>query len=470
MESSLSNDAVLPALSWLAPGMAACVPDFLVISAPKTGSTWLAANLRCHPEIFVPAIKEVKYFSSYHEYLDLKWYLGYFREGVGRLKGEASPSYAMLPLRTIRMIRSLMPRVKLIFLMRDPVARAWSHARHNYRYREANFRGYTGDIDSVSDATWGANFNHPWPLLAGDYLGQLRRWLAVFPREQLYVDFYERLSSDPVGLLRDIARFLGARVDVDWSAFPTRETILPGEPKPLPAGLRTELRLLLEARTRELAAFLREHFGLQVGDRWPETLGPELQGVNGGGGTALERLPADDSGAAVFARASDDTFLATLLQTEVDSAEPRLIEEGYLGHNLVFYRRRFLALPQTLGAIDRQRLNEIAAGARGTQGTLVGDSLDDIKEQVEQHILGELRAAQDVLAVKQQELTALRQELATVRQTLETERREAQERQEELAAQLAACEEFMARVRRSLPFRLRRAITSLFARWTRKRK
>src|SRR5229473_6742363 len=90
----------LPQFGPLSPQSAQSFPDFLVISPPKTGSTWLAANLRCHPEIFIPEIKEVKYFSSYYKWLDLDWYLGHFRDGAGRRKGEASPSYSLLPCRT----------------------------------------------------------------------------------------------------------------------------------------------------------------------------------------------------------------------------------------------------------------------------------------------------------------------------------------------------------------------------------
>src|SRR5262245_45560865 len=144
--------------------LAARCPDFLVISPPKTGSTWLARNLRCHPELFVPAIKEVKYFSCFLRWLDLNWYLDHFSEGEGRVKGEASPSNAILPVERIRIIRRLMPDVKLIFLMREPIARAWSHARHNHQHREANFSDCKVPLDAVSDEQWGENFTHDWPL------------------------------------------------------------------------------------------------------------------------------------------------------------------------------------------------------------------------------------------------------------------------------------------------------------------
>src|SRR5271168_4580624 len=99
------------------------LPDFLIISPPKTGSTWLAFNLQCHPDVFVPDMKELKYFSLYHRWLGLDWYTEHFHAAGVRLKGEASPSYALLPCAMIRQIHALMPRLKLVFLMRDPVAR-----------------------------------------------------------------------------------------------------------------------------------------------------------------------------------------------------------------------------------------------------------------------------------------------------------------------------------------------------------
>src|SRR5262249_16352453 len=147
------------------------------------------------------------YFSSLFKWLDLSWYLDHFGLAASRVKGEASPSYASLPLSRIRLIRRLLPDVKLIFLMREPVARAWSHAKHNFRYGEANFAGPAADLANVPGCQWRENFAHEWPLTSGDYLGQLRRWLSVFPREQVYVGFYESIARRPEALLRDLFTF-----------------------------------------------------------------------------------------------------------------------------------------------------------------------------------------------------------------------------------------------------------------------
>lgn len=262
----------LDQLESLDPGQAACLPDFLVISPPKTGSTWLARNLSCHPGVFVPECKEVDYFSSYWRWLGLDWYLNHFRDAADLVKGEASPSYSILPVRTIRLVRSLMPDLKLIFLMRDPVGRAWSHARHNYRYHETNFANCTADLDAVPDTMWRENFVQGWALASGDYLGQLRRWMSVFPREQIYVGFYESIACDPESLLRDILAFLGVEALPDLSSLPLSEKILGGLDKKLPPNLLPFLRGLLGDRTAELAAFLREEFNLTLPKEWQVTV------------------------------------------------------------------------------------------------------------------------------------------------------------------------------------------------------
>ena len=317
-------------------------PNFLIISPPKTGSTWLAANLRCHPDVYVNDIKEIKYFSSFFKWLDLNWYLDHFIEGVGRVKGEATPSYAILPVARIHLIRRLLPDVKLIFLMREPASRAWSHAKHNHQYREANFVSSAAAFDAVAERDWCDNFTHDWPLASGDYLGQLRRWMSVFPREQLFVGFYESIASRPEALLRDIFTFLGVKVDVDLSRFRVAERILAGPPRDLPSALHRELHRVLHARTLELAAFLREQFNLTPPAEWRTILEPALS-------------PAKDKDlrpgpAAAFLHEFDDRYLSGVLEhEEVFPAPGRLVFESYKGYNLFFHAGRLIALAQGLG-------------------------------------------------------------------------------------------------------------------------
>jgi hypothetical protein len=478
-EQSASLDCSIARLACLDPSAAPFLPNFLIISPPKTGSTWLATNLRCHPRIFIPAIKEIKYFSTYYRWLPLNWYVRHFQPGGDRLKGEASPSYAVLPRRMIRLLHTLVPQLKLIFLMRDPAARAWSHAKHNHRFKEANFRECAATIDSITDEQWRDNFSHPWALASGDYLGQLRRWLSVFPRRQVLVDFYERIQADPIGLLSRIMEFLEEKPPLDWSSYPHSETILAGPAKAISDGLKSNLRRLFEERTQELAAFLDDEFNLNVEDRWVETLGEgpaaecELKrlvsaGAQGGAGALTEEDGRrTDTGSsflrpvaamrppAFFAHELDDNRLERLLH-ENDCASPRVMEEGFHGYKIVLHRGRFFAVALTLADVNLDALDEAAARTRGE--VLVADSLERAKEVVMHHVIGDLRcelamayAGQESLRVQLAEyppqLSALRDSLAA---------QEAQHR--ELVRQFAECQIFVSRFRNSWLFRLRRRL------------
>ncbi len=383
-------------------------PDFLVIAPPKTGTTWLAENLRCHPELFVARTKEVRYFSSWCDWLDLNWYLDHFADGVGRVKGEASPSYAILPVERIRLIRRLMPDVKLIFLLRDPIARAWSHARHNHVYREANFADVPQDFADIGPEQWRANFRHEWTVASGDYLGQLRRWLAVFPRDQMYVGFYESIASAPEHLLGDLFPFLGVRTDVDFSTFRLRERIQPGLPAPLPPDLRADLQELWSNRTRELVPFLREQFNLRLPPEW----GMDRSST----GPTAASAPA-----AVFEHEFDDGFLAGLLaQEEGFRAEPFLVSQGHQGYNIVLHRGHWYGLQQILGPLDLARLPDAERRRLEATGGLVrGPSPTAVKERVEHHIVGDLqRRLRTVESEHAAQIRDLETQLARARERL----------------------------------------------------
>ncbi|QJW98255.1 sulfotransferase domain-containing protein [Frigoriglobus tundricola] len=387
-------------------------PEFLVISPPKTGSTWLAANFRHHPQLFVPEVKEVKYFSSLYKWLDFEWYCDHFVAAGDRRAGDASPSYAALPLAGIRAIRQLLPNVKLVFLMRDPVARAWSHAKHNHLFQEANFAGAEPGAEASPDE-WRANFVHDWPLVGGDYLGQLRRWASVFPHEQLYVGFYESIARRPEALLRDVFRFLGVDPDIDLSGFPVRERILAGPAGELPADLAPHLRGILRGRTEELVDFLAAQFGLSAPPEWQATLAGPVH--------APPDLPA-------FRMAADDGHLNRVLQMEEEFATGyRIVLTNYRGYDVAFYRSALYGVKMARGAVSLV-MNEHTRAQCLAEGTcLVAATLPEMKERIDARLADE--AAARARAVEE-ELRATREDLRVTREELHATR--------DLSARLAA--------------------------------
>lgn len=362
-------------------------PDFLIISPGKTGSTWVANKLRRHPQIFLPPNKELKYFCSGYRKFDLNWYLEQFSPGAGRIKGEASPTYALLPVQTIQRIHRLMPAVKLIFLMREPIARAWSHAKHCHRFRETNFAACTDSFSTITDQQWRDNLCHDWPLAHGDYLGQLRRWLSVFPRQQLYVGFYESIARRPDALLRELFAFLDVDAELDLAGFDVSERVLAGQSGTMSPALAQFARQLLCERTQDLANYLNKQFGLEPPPEWAATLEPAAASLTG---SAMPERPFPER-PVVFEREFDDEYLAAVLENQLMFASaPTLVHEGYHGYNIVYYRGQLYAVAQRLGPFRLTEDNEAQLHGWQQSGVcFIAPTLAEVKRRVDAHLLSQ---------------------------------------------------------------------------------
>ncbi len=363
-------------------------PDFLVIAPPKTGTTWLARQLGRHPGIFVPLMKETKYFNYYWRFKNLAWYLSLFQEGAGRLKGEATPNYALLPRSTIRLIHDLHPQLKLIFLMRDPVDRAWSHARWDFHLRIENFLSLGEDINEVSDDVWQERFVSPASVHFGDYLGQLQRWLEVFDRSQIFVGFTEQIHSSPRELLNAIHDFLSVGQPAQIDKASLTERVNPGESRQLSPELRDVLRRIYGGRTRQLVDFLRHEFALVPPAEWHDSLA--LSGADSSAAIAAgEKVP--DHLCDRLAQSLSDEHLEDLLQQE-ERWTPHVVD-SYLEWNVVEFRGRFYGVPQYLGPVDffegaqwdELRSNDAATTIGPRDCSLViGDTLAAAKAQIKE--------------------------------------------------------------------------------------
>jgi len=247
------------------------MPDFLGIGAQKAGTTWLYENLRPHPELFLPR-KEMHYFNQdFHR--SLASYAREFAPGAGKVKGEITPAYSALSDDRVHFIGKVAPEVKLIFLMRNPIERAYSQARMNLSVRTG--RG----LDEVSEAEFIAHFQSKSSVKRGDYLGVIDRWRSVFGADRLFVGFFDHVKDRPEELIVDVFRFLGVSADVDLSDFPVNKVILPrldrgfaqegvveDSPAPADPGMPARLREFLERMYRDDIEELYKRFGGPVGD------------------------------------------------------------------------------------------------------------------------------------------------------------------------------------------------------------
>jgi sulfotransferase family protein len=208
------------------------LPDFLIIGAQKAGTTALYAYLRWHPEITGPSFKEVSFFDR-HYARGPAWYRAHLparpRQWPARLRhgrwpsvGEASPSYLFHPLAPER-VAGLMPRARLIAVLRNPVDRAFSHYQHEVALGrepltfedalDAEDERMRGELERIARDP--AYFSHAWwnhtYVSRGRYAEQLERWYASFAREQVLVLLSDELSQEPDETYARALDFLGVR-------------------------------------------------------------------------------------------------------------------------------------------------------------------------------------------------------------------------------------------------------------------
>src|SRR5262249_37236197 len=148
---------------------------------------------------------------SYHYTRGLDWYRSNFPEiAPGQITGEASGTYLSSAAAPERM-HAVLPDVKLIALLRNPVARAISHFKHWVREEKDDLRTFSGVIDRELNGT----IDNRWDPMEWAYLGKgiyvqhLRRWHRFFDRKQLMIIKSEDLFSRPQAVLNDVTDFLG---------------------------------------------------------------------------------------------------------------------------------------------------------------------------------------------------------------------------------------------------------------------
>ena len=292
-------------------------PGFLCIGAQKAGTTWLWRNLAEHPGVWLPRhVKEFHYFNDRDDLLtqgwrrrvrgrqradkrwrrrvktlagahrgdrslaglrwevDMMlrrpsddWYLSLFDRKDGRLTGDMTPDYLALRPETIEQVAALLPDVKIVLMLRNPIERLWSAA--------AFFKGFWKGREPTSLEREEVTrfFRAPHNRRLGDYLGGLRRWREHYPPDRFFLGFAEDIAFRPEELLRRAEEFLGldpfpeheaAERRINW--MPSRT--MPGWAAADLAGLHGEDLLRLSRRYGGHADWWR-HTGTALADADP---------------------------------------------------------------------------------------------------------------------------------------------------------------------------------------------------------
>ncbi len=171
-------------------------PNFLYIGASKAGSSWLDQVLREHPDVFIPDAKDIMFFDRYYD-KGVDWYLGFFEDAGGRTAvGEISHDYFLFPECAPR-IHQLLPDVKLVACLREPVKKTISAYLYNLT---TNFDKDTKFADYAF---------LPQILKLSDYYHNLEPFYRLFPKENILVLFFDELQDDPKDFLQRVYAHLG---------------------------------------------------------------------------------------------------------------------------------------------------------------------------------------------------------------------------------------------------------------------
>lgn len=205
------------------------LPNFIIGGAAKAGTTSLCHYLNQHPEIFISPEKEPRYFTpemftrdlsgplragARRDPPSLESYLALFSGVIAETAiGEASTEYLYYPQAPCR-IHKLLPEAKLIFVLRNPVDRAFS--AYCYQRRDGceslSFQAAIAREDFRFQNCWRPGWLY---VRSGFYYEQLKRYFDFFPAENIRIYRYEQLSKNPLSLCQDIFGFLGVNYEFE---------------------------------------------------------------------------------------------------------------------------------------------------------------------------------------------------------------------------------------------------------------
>ena len=236
-------------------------PDFLILGVPKGGTTSLFAWLREHPKIWGHPRKELHFFDGDYHFGE-RWYCAQFprfTNGSGILRGEATPNMFSHPQAPARITR-LIPHVKAVVLLRDPVKRAVSWIQHLQR-----LEGLQGSVESWlsqeldilqsldADALTRSERVGTGALQDSLYDLHLKRWQTCLadPRQLLLISS-EQLFHDPESQLSAVLGFLGLDPDPQpWMRLWMARNVNPGGRATLPNTLEVSLRDFLQEQCQQ---------------------------------------------------------------------------------------------------------------------------------------------------------------------------------------------------------------------------
>lgn len=198
---------------------------FIIGGTMKAATTSVFMYLNSHPQICGSSVKETTFFADQftgNRNIDINKYSNYFKKCTPDVDYimEASTGYLHNGMKVAQRIHSMLPDVKLLFILREPVDRLYSYYNHMINkfvkdfdrtisfdeYVEKSFEYSNNKTNSVQSQS---NQLHFAALQYGRYVKYINEYLQIFPREQIKIMFYENLKANPKIFMCQLCDFMG---------------------------------------------------------------------------------------------------------------------------------------------------------------------------------------------------------------------------------------------------------------------
>jgi sulfotransferase family protein len=240
-------------------------PDFIIIGAPKCGTSWLQRALGQHPEILMVP-DEIEYFSMHLDY-PVEWYLNHFARAArggtppARVLGEKSARYCAIGPDRIAIVHRLLPDAKLVLMTRDPIARHWSQAKRFFSKKRFNKR--EGGALGIPRAELFDYFERMRPL--GEFSTMIANWTGVYPKERLLIVSQEKTLERPREAYDAVLEHVGVSRDYDPAAITRLQTETnPGPQLKMPDDIAAYLENMFAGERERLHTLLGDGTAVYV--------------------------------------------------------------------------------------------------------------------------------------------------------------------------------------------------------------
>lgn len=192
-------------------------PNFFLLGAGRSGSTYLFNLLKQHPDIFLSSPKEPSFFCE--SFQVIKNPVDYFElfesAGDAKIRGEASHVYLSNP-KTPRLINLLFPNARFLIILRNPADRAHSLYQWMRRFGHEPLETFEQALDAEGERYQSDAFKQNAPhyfynsmyFRSGLYGQQIKRYYDIFPEEQFLILKFDEFISRPRHHLKAIFKFL----------------------------------------------------------------------------------------------------------------------------------------------------------------------------------------------------------------------------------------------------------------------